>query len=102
MKQSRIIVFSCDAMVWEDMEYLLQNKIQIPQDVAVIGFNNAPFAPYAKVPLSSISLSLEKNAAKLLNHILDQSPLPDVIDQQPTLILRSSVPSDWDFNNFTS
>ena len=24
MKQSRIIVFSCDAMVWEDMEYLLQ------------------------------------------------------------------------------
>lgn len=98
--QCRTLLLRNDSLAIGVMEYLLQNKIQIPQDVAVIGFNNAPFAPYAKIPLSSISLSLEKNAAKLLDHILDQSPLPDVIDQQPTLILRDSVPSSWDFSNF--
>ena len=99
--QCRTLLLRNDSLAIGVMEYLLEKGIKIPQDIAVIGFNNAPFAPYAKVPLSSISLSLEKNAAKLLDHILDQSPLPDVIDQQPTLILRSSVPSDWDFNNFT-
>lgn len=99
-KQCRTLLLRNDSLAVGVMEYLLEKNIKIPQDIAIIGFNNAPFAPYAKVSLSSISLSLEKNAAKLLDHILDQSPLPDVIDQQPALILRDSVPADWDFSSF--
>ena len=96
----RTLLLRNDSLAVGVMEYLLEKNIKIPEDTAVIGFNNAPFAPYAKVPLSSISLTLEKNAEKLINHIIDQAPLPDVIDQQPTLILRQSVPADWDFSDF--
>lgn len=99
-QQCRTLLLRNDSLTIGVMEYLLEKGIKIPQDIAVIGFNNAPFAPYAKVSLSSISLSLEKNAAKLLDHILDHKPLPDIINQQPALILRDSIPEDWDFSNF--
>ena len=98
--ECRTLLLRNDSLTIGVMEYLLQHKIRIPQDVAIIGFNNAPFAPFAKVSLSSISLALEKNAAKLLDHILEQSPLPDIIEQQPALILRDSVPAEWDFSDF--
>ncbi|MBR2509429.1 MAG: LacI family DNA-binding transcriptional regulator [Lentisphaeria bacterium] len=82
------------------MEYLLENGVKIPEDVAVIGFNNTPFADYAKVPLTSVALSVQENSDILINHILDGGELEDTTYRQPTLVLRKSTPADWDWSEF--
>lgn len=82
------------------MEYLLENGIKIPEEVAIIGFNDTPFAPYAKVPLTSVALSVQENADILIGHILDGNEIPDTIYRKPTLVIRKSTPSNWDWTKF--
>lgn len=82
------------------MEYLLEQGVKIPEEVAIIGFNNTPFAPYAKVPLTSVALSVQENADKIIRHILENEELADTNHIKPTLVLRKSTPSDWDWSKF--
>ena len=82
------------------MEYLLENGVKIPEDVAIIGFNNTPFADYAKIPLSSVALSVQENADILIKHILEKEELADTTYRQPTLVLRKSTPADWNWTDF--
>ena len=96
----RTLLLRNDSLAIGVIETLLKENIRIPDDIAVIGFNNAPFAPYAKVPLSSISYSGQDNILNLLEHILNLREIPDIIRQQPMLILRDSVPRSWDWSEF--
>ena len=72
--------------------------MRIPGYVAVIGFDNDPFSPYAKVPLTTVALSLTASVQNLISHILDGAELPDVVQQHPTLIIRDSTPPEWDWS----
>ena len=82
------------------MEYLLEHGVRIPDEVAVIGFNNSPFAPYAKVPLTSVALSVQENSDILIKHILDDEEIPDTIHSKPVLVIRKSTPADWNWSEF--
>jgi DNA-binding LacI/PurR family transcriptional regulator len=98
--QCRTLLLRNDSLAIGVMEYLLEQGVKIPDDVAIIGFNNAPFSAYAKVPLSSISLPLQENVQELLEDILLERKTKKSIKKQPTLILRKSTPADWDWKNF--
>ncbi len=96
----RTLLLRNDSLAIGVMEYLLEKGIKIPDDVAIIGFNNAPFSAYAKVPLSSISLPLQENVQELLSDILQGRKIKKSIKKQPTLILRKSTPREWDWSQF--
>ena len=89
----RTLLLRNDAMAVGVMETLLAHKIRIPQDLALVGFNNAPFSAYAKVPLTTIALPQKENIEKILRHLLDDAPLPPVIETMPSLIVRRSAPA---------
>lgn len=89
----RTLLLRNDAMAVGVMEELLAHKIRIPKDLALIGFNNAPFSAYAKVPLTTIALPQKENIEKILRHLLEDVPLPPVIETMPELIIRDSAPS---------
>ena len=96
--QCRTLLLRSDSLAVGVMDRLLREKVRIPGDVAVIGFDNDPFSPYAKVPLTTVALSLTESVQNLISHILDGAELPDVVQQHPTLIIRDSTPPEWDWS----
>lgn len=95
----RTLLLRNDSLAIGVMETLLAHGIRIPEDVAVIGFNNAPFSAYAKVPLTTIAPPVLEGVKLLLKGILEQEELPKELRIAPTLNLRSSVP-DWNWEGF--
>ena len=89
----RTLLLRNDAMAIGVMEELLAHKIRIPEDLALVGFNNAPFSAYAKVPLTTIALPQRDNIEMILRHFLEDVPLDPVIRTKPELIVRASAPS---------
>ena len=96
----RTLLLRNDSLAIGVMEYLLQHDVKIPEEVAIIGFNNEPFSAYAKIPLSSISLPMQENVKELIEYILRGEKLEKSVKKQPTLILRKTTPSTWDWSNF--
>lgn len=86
----RTLLLRNDSMAIGTMEELLKRGIRIPEDLAMIGFNNAPFSAYAKVPLTTVSLNLQEYLEKLLSNILENRPIKPTIHVSPKLIFRES------------
>lgn len=89
----RTLLLRNDAMAVGVMEEVLAHGIRIPEDLAIIGFNNAPFSAYAKVPLTTVALPQRKCIEAILLHLLEDAPLAPVIEMEPELIVRASAPS---------
>ena len=89
----RTLLLRNDAMAIGVMEELLAHWIRIPEDLALVGFNNAPFSAYAKVPLTTVSLPQRENIDMILHHLLEDVPLAPVIRTEPELIARASAPA---------
>jgi LacI family transcriptional regulator len=78
------------------MRALLANKVRIPEQVSVLGYDNIEFAPSAAVPLSSIaqpSYQMGVTAADLiLNECEDgENHEHQQIRFQPQLVERAST-----------
>ena len=97
----RTLLLRDDAIAVGVMEKLLACGVKIPEDLALIGFDDAPFAPYAKVALSSTALLVKDNVRKLVANIISGDDMPDIVFQQPVLVLRDSVPADWDWSGIS-
>jgi LacI family transcriptional regulator len=95
----RTLLLRNDSLAIGVMDTLLAHGIRIPEDVAVIGFNNAPFSAYAKVPLASIAPPVLEGVNILLKGILEDREILPAQYLTPTLVLRRSVP-DWDWSSF--
>ena len=75
------------------IEATLAAGLRVPQDVAVIGCGNLRYAPYLRVPLSSIdhnTTELGRLAADLTLR-LAEAPGPQTILLPPTLVARAST-----------
>jgi DNA-binding LacI/PurR family transcriptional regulator len=72
------------------MNVLRQNGIRIPEDIAVIGFDNDPVCTELIPSLSSLSLNQELIAQKLFDLVLAKNNRAEVIPLYPELILRES------------
>jgi DNA-binding LacI/PurR family transcriptional regulator len=77
------------------MRHCLARGLQIPQDLAIIGFDNNPFSQMAPVPLTTISQSAETIGARaaeiLLAQINDNNIQPQITRLPTTLIIRASA-----------
>jgi DNA-binding LacI/PurR family transcriptional regulator len=75
--------------------YFLGKGLRIPEDIAVVGFDDSPFAPFAPVPLTSIAQSgyeIGQKAAEVLFELLSdpQTPVGTVFVPTKLVIRKSS------------
>lgn len=85
----RRIVEGCDALVCyndevalQAVELLLKENIQVPQDIAVISFDNSSYSELAPVKITSLAndeFMLGQSAAKKLMSLISGSPETSVI-----------------------
>jgi LacI family transcriptional regulator len=76
---------------------LLARGIRVPEDIAVVGYDDLPYAACAQVPLTSVAIHMRRMgelAAEILFDRLDGTGAPDPrqILLQPELIVRASSP----------
>lgn len=74
---------------------LLAAGIRVPDDVAVVGFNNAPECQFSPVPLTTVDQPVSKIAAQahriLTAKFQDPERPPEQLMIEPRLILRDSA-----------
>ncbi|WP_137845044.1 LacI family DNA-binding transcriptional regulator [Microbacterium sp. 2FI] len=74
---------------------VVDGRVQVPDDIAIIGFDDIPFAAAAAVPLSSIRQPSRMIGRTALRIVLEEAADPDSIARQtvfqPELIVRAST-----------
>jgi len=83
-----VIFCSNDDMAIGAINYCLQAGLRIPEDIAIIGFDDIPFSPFTYPPLTTISkpvYEMSKRATELLLASLSEA------DQQKQLFLDTSL-----------
>ena len=85
-----------DALVAENdilaigcLKYFLQKKMNIPEDIAVIGFDNIPLSVMYEPSLSTISLPLTQMGNEAIKILMSRIDTPTLKNKQ--LILKTSL-----------
>ena len=83
-----------DRMAMGALQALREHKLRIPQDVAVVGFDNIPSTPYFDPPLTTIhqpNYELGRTGARLLIDLINGKPAPSCpIRLETKLVIRRS------------
>jgi LacI family transcriptional regulator len=86
-----------DSLAIGALRWCLAHGVRVPQDVAIIGFDNIEFAEYASVPLSTIKYAADVVSRKAVDRVMkliaagDHLPEPEVTLIDPELIVRDST-----------
>ncbi|WDE95740.1 LacI family DNA-binding transcriptional regulator [Lentisphaera profundi] len=59
-KRPQAIQFFTDMMAVSALQYCQQNGIKVPEDLAIIGFDNQPITAFTQPPLTTISQPVER------------------------------------------
>ncbi|NMB12105.1 MAG: substrate-binding domain-containing protein, partial [Firmicutes bacterium] len=91
-------IFACnDLTAIGALHGIRQIGLQVPEDIAVIGFDNIEVAEYLEVPLTTVGqpkTEMGKIGAKLIiDQIQGRSPELHKVSLQPKLIVRQSCGS---------
>jgi len=71
---------------------LSSRRIDLPRDVAIVGFDDIPFAATAAVPLTSIRQPVEQLAAEAVHLLVAPSAAPmERVRLEPELVARAST-----------
>ena len=78
------------------MRSLKENKIRIPEQISVLGYDNIEFAPSAAVPLSSIAQPAYQMGVTAADLLLNECEEADTHEHQqirfqPQLVERAST-----------
>ncbi|MEM9895999.1 MAG: substrate-binding domain-containing protein, partial [Bacteroidota bacterium] len=83
-----------DAFAIEMVYHLRREKIRIPEDIAIVGFNNELVSEFVDPPLTSVDSPAnqlgEEAARLLLRHINDGELKPTVKVLKSKLVIRKS------------
>jgi LacI family transcriptional regulator len=76
------------------MQATMDARLRIPQDIAFVGCGNLRYAPYLKVPLTSIDQATDRMGEVAARLAIELARNPDLQPQvtllQPTLVVRQS------------
>jgi LacI family transcriptional regulator len=77
------------------MKAVLDSRLRVPEDVAIVGCGNVTYADFLRIPLTSVdqhSEEIGKRAAKLALSVLENPPSrPKQLLLEPKLIQRAST-----------
>ncbi|MEM9573072.1 MAG: LacI family DNA-binding transcriptional regulator [Pseudomonadota bacterium] len=86
------IVAASDLIALGAIQAIRRAGLSVPDDIAVVGYDNVPFGVYAEVPLSTIDQDTSKAGRVLVSKLLDSSGQrgPDDDRIPAELIIRAS------------
>jgi LacI family transcriptional regulator len=97
--QMDAVFIANDQMALGALQLACQNEIKVPEDIAIVGFDNLPESEYFWPPLTTVRQNLRQlggTAVSKLVEIIDANRLeqetlhPQVITLRPDLIVRNS------------
>lgn len=77
--------------------WALANGLRVPEDMAIVGFDNIEFAEYAAVPISSVNYAIEDVSAEAVERLLvliahgEALPDPQIRQLTPDIVVREST-----------
>lgn len=73
------------------IDSLLAADVKVPDDIAVMGYDDQPFAPFAKIPLTTVHQPVASMAAAATHELLKGLGRQVAQDTQPTLHLSLKI-----------
>lgn len=99
------IVYGSDVQAYGGLEALKELNVKVPEEVAVIGFDNLPFSRITQPPLSSVSQPMFDMGSKAARMLLDAVKRKDfsnkTVKLKCRLILRQSSHKNIPEEHFT-
>jgi len=93
----RAVFVSTDRQAMGFVERVVAQGVRVPEDLAIVGYDDIPFAACARVPLTTVAIPMRRLgelAAEILFDRLDGTggPEPRQVLLQPELVVRASSP----------
>ncbi|MBE6366532.1 MAG: LacI family transcriptional regulator [Lentisphaerae bacterium] len=85
------LIFAGDFIAGGLIAELRKNKVRIPEDVEVVGFDNLPHGEWFQVPLTSFGSPILEHTLLALDDILEKNPAPRTLLVPPQISWRSST-----------
>ena len=88
------LIFSTDRMAARAVSSLCYHGRRVPEDCAVVGYDNSPYALCCQPPLTSIDTQAKTIArviANLVHDLFDQREVGSQVIIKPTLVIRGST-----------
>ena len=85
-----------DSLALGVLRYCAKNGLRVPEDVAIVGFDNIEFAEYAVTPLSTINYDVARVTKLAIERVLEligatgELPEARVTQVEPELMVRES------------
>ena len=85
-----------DSLALGVLRYCSKNGLRVPEDVAIVGFDNIEFGEYAVTPVSTINYDVARVTALAIERVLEligaEGELPEarVTQVEPELVVRES------------
>ena len=86
-----------DSLAIGALRWCQKNGLQVPKDVAIIGFDNIEFAEHAATPISTVNYAVEIITELAVERLMklvaakDGLPEPRVTQIEPDLVIREST-----------
>ncbi|MBU1176775.1 MAG: LacI family transcriptional regulator [Alphaproteobacteria bacterium] len=86
-----------DSLAIGALRWALTHGLGVPEDIAIVGFDNIEFAEHAVIPISSVNYAIEEVSTQAVERLLgliaagDALPEPVVTHLEPDLVIREST-----------
>ncbi|HEY4199659.1 MAG TPA: LacI family DNA-binding transcriptional regulator [Devosiaceae bacterium] len=85
-----------DSLAIGALNWSLKHKLRVPDDLAILGFDNIEFAQYSSVPITSVKYEVERVTSMAVERLMsliaaDVLPEPQVTQIDPELVIREST-----------
>ena len=85
-----------DSLAIGALRWALTNGLRVPEDLAIVGFDNIEFAEHAAIPITSVNYDIDTVSTLAVERLLeligagDTLPEPKVTQVEPDLMVRES------------
>ena len=96
-KRPTAVFAANDSLAIGALRWCQSHNLRVPDDIAIVGFDNIEFAEYAGVPLSSVNYAVEVVTRMAVDRLMrlisagDTLPEPRVTQIDPDLVIREST-----------